>query len=222
MLVPEQCRRANKLQREGLLLKEIAEVIGASFEDVALYLYGGIADWEPLGRAMPLDDNQENDDEHETGPDGGDGAGDGAFLRHAAAPGRAARRERPAPLLQQQNTAARQDVEPALAPPAPEPDRASQPPAEPARIEAPDAHPAPVAPPAPAAPPPPQKPVAAAKPIGPHTYYLTDEAGQWLHESTEALTKNKRFAWKGSTQNIAAIIRRSPKWKVLVPERVPG
>ncbi len=53
-----------------------------------------------------------------------------------------------------------------------------------------------------------------------HEYYLTDEAGQWLHESLEALTKNKRFAWKGTTKKIEVVLKRMPKWKVLVPERV--
>lgn len=53
-----------------------------------------------------------------------------------------------------------------------------------------------------------------------HQYYLTDEAGQWLHESLEALTKNRKYAWKGTTKKIAIVLQRMPKWKVLVPERV--
>lgn len=50
-------------------------------------------------------------------------------------------------------------------------------------------------------------------------YYLTDEAGQWLHESLEGLTRNRKYAWKGTTKTIAVVLQRMPKWKVLVPER---
>lgn len=63
-------------------------------------------------------------------------------------------------------------------------------------------------------------PAARHEPQLGHEYYLTDEAGQWLHESLEALTKNKRFAWKGTTKKIEVVFKRMPKWKVLVPERV--
>lgn len=72
-----------------------------------------------------------------------------------------------------------------------------------------------------------EKPAPAAPPRTPaapdpgHEYYLTDEAGQWLHESLEALTKNRKYAWKGTTKKIALVLQRMPKWKVLVPERVP-
>lgn len=102
------------------------------------------------------------------------------------------------------------DRAPAPAQPAGPPEPPAEPPGD--EVEAREAPPAPEPARGPAA------PVRAASAT--HEYYLTDEAGQWLHESLEALTKNKRFAWKGTTKRIEVVLKRMPKWKVLVPERV--
>lgn len=45
-LSSQQKRRAQVLQQHGMTLREIAANIGAAYEDVTLWLYGGVADWE--------------------------------------------------------------------------------------------------------------------------------------------------------------------------------
>lgn len=46
-LSPSQRADATRLQHKGLLLREIARETDATFEDVCLYLYGGVTDWAP-------------------------------------------------------------------------------------------------------------------------------------------------------------------------------
>jgi hypothetical protein len=226
MLVPEQCRRATALQRKGLLLKEIAAELEVSFEDVALYLFGGIADWTPIAPARRIETEKDQDDDRdvEGGRDGArdrrSNADEGRDRAAVAAPVESSRAH-PAAVVEEPTPADRTPVrpvpEPRRAPPAPQPHRPPQPAPQPAgrAIEAAKPQPATMVVSG--------RPAAPAREIGAvHLYYLTDEGGQWLHEGSEMLTKNKRYAGKFTTKQIAAIVQRAPKWRVLVPERVPG
>ena len=209
-----QRREADRQQRHGRTLREIAASIGATYEQVCLSLFGGIHDWEPrIGTPVVMEGVNYREKVHDRKPVAAivAGHGIGVAARDDAPVVRAA----PKPLPPEPIAGARCAPEPAEPPPAPQPAAAPQPAPEPPRPQVPHAHPAPVAAQAPTASP------AASEPVG-NRYYLTDEAGQWLHESTEALTKNKRYAWKGTTKQIAAILQRAPKWRVLVPERAPG
>lgn len=64
-LKPDQCKAARRFERAGLTLREIADLVGASRNDIALYLYGGIADFTPrIGRPIPTTPTMEEMMEH--------------------------------------------------------------------------------------------------------------------------------------------------------------
>ena len=204
-------REASRLQQSGLLLREIANRLGCSFEQVCLYLYGGIDDWEPrIGAVTPQSSNTETDNAQR------DGAGRPAHSTDGAGAGRAGRSDQTAGPRGDERTAA-QGTEPdvvAIDTTAPAGTAAQ-------RQEAV----APVDPPRPAPPPPVAEPTApppAAAGALPATgdIRLTNGAGDYLDRSGVGMTRLIGKAWRGTKAQAREIKKRRPQYRELEEEDV--
>lgn len=51
-------------------------------------------------------------------------------------------------------------------------------------------------------------------------FSLRSPDGQWLHELQTTLTRMPKFFWRGTAEQVAAIKRRNPRWRGLVPVAV--
>lgn len=221
-LSPEQRSEASRLQRRGLTLREIARAIGAGYEDVCLWLYGGVADWAP-----PAVNSQAK----ATGakpPAGTEPKADRVASRpRAAAESAQAGEQQPmaAPALTAPPSEGHegQDTQERM----PESDGRSEGSVSPlqrssgAGAQLPDSlqaepessHPAG----APSNPWDAERERLAAEHPAAQRYFLKSPDGQFLHESTRVLTRMPRFYWRGTAEQLRALREKEPSWPTLIP-----
>lgn len=218
MLTPDQKLRAGRLQKAGKLLREIAAAIGASFEEVSLWLYGGVEDWTPtLGTpAAPKPD---------VAPwlEPGGPPPPPLYYPPEQNP-EIARVRQQEPHREEKSVHVVGDRRPGVEPlPQPDPaDRVSaaapspEPRAALAASDGAELAAASQAEAAAAAAAPPAK----AEPESPPRYRLKNDIGEWLHESGHGMTRNPRLAWAGTAQQLEAAMKRKPHLQELDAEPV--
>lgn len=218
MLDANQKRRANAMP-VMTPIADIAAHVGASFEEVVVYLFGGADFTPPAPKDKPSRHYQEL----------------ARQIRHAEP---APPIEDEAELQRRREAIARQDAEleavhdeltqeedhgsvvadTALPDGAPPPHAAAATAAPAAAVAVAEDH----------------RDIPARAPAAPHArldaeppaagglYYLTRGDGYYLHESLEQLTTNRKFAWKGNARQMEGVFKAKPAWRALDPERVPG
>lgn len=207
-MTPAQCRQALALQRQGLTLREIAAEIGASRDEVTLYLFGGIADWQPRIGTPAVAEGEARS-----------GADPDAIETNTTAP-----KPLPADAVEDQRPAEAKTVEQAPSEPegaagvqdrcestpAPIPPETVQTGVETSDATASQAGGGAVASPADL----PER----FEPPAPRAFYILRSAdGQYLHQNERTLTRLPRFYWEGTAADYERLFRRRPEWVELDP-----
>lgn len=219
-LSPMQLGKATRLQKRGLLLREIAAELDVTFEDVCLALYGA-NDWrkadggvDGAGAGRNVGDAQDLDSERLPAVDAGDAVADavgGTEAREAAPPARAPEPEEapaapaaPCPTAEQVVTAELEggaadaaQVVVAAAPVAAAPELAARPRAAAAAL-------------------------AATGQDSERWYRLVDFDGRSLHGNRRVMTRDKQHFWQGTAEAVAKLKRALPQWQDLQLVEIGG